>query len=188
MKLVIADPPYPPFVGSGGKKNRASRWYGNGQRSATDRPADFHPSASEWDSNERHRQLLLDLMARYDGWAIATSPDGLAAYGDLPVGSRIMAWIKPNACPGSHRILSLWEPVIVYPPVGRRSNRGGAGSTKDVLTENCQRGFRGQKPERWTHWVLDALSYCPSTDSVEDIFSGSGSVAKAVATYLPKNK
>lgn len=125
MKLAIADPPYPPLIGSGGRKNRASRWYGEGQRSKKDKPADRHPNAGEWDDPARHRQLLLDLVQNYDGFAIATSPDGLAAYGELPLGTRIMAWIKPNACPGAHRLLSYWEPVILYPPKGRRSNRGG---------------------------------------------------------------
>jgi hypothetical protein len=115
MRLVIADPPYPPFVGAGGSKNRASRWYGEGQRSATDRPSDQNPAADEWDDPARHRALLLELVDTADGFAIATSPDGLAAYGALPAAVRIMAWVKPNA------------------PNGRRSNRNGsrqsAGST-----------------------------------------------------------
>lgn len=127
MKLAIADPPYPPFIGAGGRKNRASRWYGTGQRSSTDRPADVHPEACEWDNPARHRQLILDLLADYDGFAIATSPDGIAAYGELPAAARIMAWVKPNAQPGAHRIRSMWEAVIVLPPVGRRSNRGASG-------------------------------------------------------------
>lgn len=49
MKLAIADPPYPPFIGSGGRKNRASRWYGAGQLSVTDQPSDYHPDAHLWD-------------------------------------------------------------------------------------------------------------------------------------------
>lgn len=182
-RLALADPPYPPFVGSGGRKNRASRWYGTGQRSAKDRPADQHPDAAEWDDPARHRLLLEELADNFDGWAIATSPDGLAAYGALPVGVRIMAWVKPNASPGSHRIRSLWEPVIVLPPVGRRSNRGGVGMVPDVLTATAPRlGFPGAKPEAWTHWILDALTYAPG-DEVVDVFAGSGSVAAAVETY-----
>lgn len=126
-------------------------------------------------------------MSTYDGWAIATSPDGIAAYGTLPVGVRIMAWIKPNAQPGSHRLRSLWEPVILYPPQGRRSNRGGVGAMPDVLTANAPRGgFIGQKPTEWTHWVLSALSYDPETDHVTDMFSGSGAVSWGVATYVPR--
>lgn len=181
MRLCIADPPYPPFVGSGGRKNRASRWYGEGQRSHTDRPADFHPEAADWDEPARHRRLLEDLMREFDGWAIATSPDGLDAYRPLPAAARVMVWIKPNAQPGSHRLRSLWEPVIVYPPEGRRSNRGGVGAMPDVLTANAPRvGFVGAKPSEWTHWVLAALGYEPTTDELVDMFEGSGLVGAAV--------
>lgn len=185
MKLAIADPPYPPFIGSGGRKNRASRWYGTGQRSLKDRVADQHPEAHEWDDPARHRLLLEELMATYDGWAISTAPDGIAAYGELPIGVRIMSWIKPNAQPGSHRLRSNWEPVILYPPAGRRSNRGGRGSISDVHTApiRTQGSFQGQKPESYTHWILDALTFDPWTDVVVDMFPGSGAVARAVETY-----
>jgi len=178
VKLAIADPPYPPFVGVGGRKNRASRWYGTGQRSTTDVPADQHPDAHQWDEPERHRRLLCDLVEIYDGWAIATSPDGLSAYGALPVGCRVMAWVKPNAVPGAHRIRSMWEPVIVFPPAGRRSNRGGVGAVPDVLVEPAPRiGFRGAKPAAWTRWVLAALTHDPVADTVDDLFRGSGAVS-----------
>lgn len=185
MKLAIADPPYPPFIGSGGRKNRASRWYGAGQRSRTDRPADQHDSAHEWDDPARHRELLEKLAANYDGWAICTSPDGIAAYGPLPAPCRIMAWVKPNAQPGAHRLRSNWEPVILYPPVGRRSNRGGVGSIPDVLTcpVKTASGFRGQKPIEYTKWILAALTFDPAADTVDDIFPGSGAISRAVDAY-----
>jgi hypothetical protein len=185
MKLAIADPPYPPFIGVGGRKNRASRWYGTGQRSRKDKPADQHDGAAEWDDPARHAALISELMSRFDGWAIATSVDGISAYGQLPLGTRIMAWIKPNAIPGSHRIRSVWEPVLVYPAPGRRSNRSGRGATPDVWTGSAPRGFIGQKPEGWTHWVLDALTYDPEVDHVTDLFSGSGAVGQAIASYVP---
>lgn len=186
MKLAIADPPYPPMIAAGGRKNRASRWYGDGQRSVTDRPADRHDEAREWDDPARHRQLLEDLAALYDGWAISTCPDGLAAYGSLPVGVRIGAWVKPNAQPGAHRLRSVWEPVIIFVPQGRRSNRGGRGQISDVHTEMAPRGgFVGQKPEGYVHWLLRAMSFDPSEDVVSDIFPGSGAVTRAIATYAP---
>lgn len=180
MRLAIADPPYPPQVGSGGRKNRASRWYGDGQRSTKDRPADNHPEAALWDDPATHRALLERLATDYDGWAIATTPDGLAAYSPLPVGCKIMAWHKPNATPGAHRIGSYWEAVIVYPPAGRRSSRSGNGQLKDVLTCTATRGFIGAKPPEWTRWVLAALSYDPATDTVDDLFPGSGAVGRAL--------
>lgn len=181
MRLAIADPPYPPFIGSGGRKPRASRWYGDGQLSKIDRPADFHPDAALWDDPETHRALLERLVADYDGFAIATSPDGVAAYGPLPAATRIMAWVKPNSAPGSHRLLSRWEAVILFPPVGRRSNRGMLGAMSDVLIAAAPRvGFAGAKPEEWTRWVLDAMSFDPATDQVDDIFAGSGLVSDVV--------
>lgn len=182
MRLAIADPPYPPFVGAGGQKNRASRWYGEGQRSATDRPSDQHPDAAEWDDPARHKQLLDELLDTYDGWAIATSPDGLRAYLPLPAAARPLVWVKPNAQPGAHRLRSMWEPVILYPTVGRRSNRGGVGQVPDVLVCPApRRGFIGAKPAEWTRWVLDALTYDPETDTVDDLFHGSGAVSDALA-------
>lgn len=180
MRLVIADPPYPPLVSSGGRKNRASRWYGDGQRSARDRPSDHNADAATWDDPARHRALLQELVDTADGFAIATSPDGLAAYGPLPDAARIMAWVKPNAQPGAHRLRSNWEPVILYPPIGRRSNRNGAGSIPDVLTASVGPGFIGAKPPAWTRWVLGALSYDPEQDEVIDLFPGSGAVTGAI--------
>lgn len=184
MNLALADPPYPPFIGSGGRKNRASRWYGTGQRSAKDRPADYHPSAAEWDNPARHRSLLEQLLDVADGFAISTSPDGLAAYGELPREARIAVWVKPNATPGSHRMRSLWEPVIVYVPAGRRSNRGGVGMVPDVWTGNAPRtGFPGAKPSGYTRWLLDCLTYLPHEDRVWDVFHGSGAVTSTVIDY-----
>jgi len=184
VRLAIADPPYPPFIGSGGKKNRASRWYGEGQRSASDRPSDNHPAAADWDDPARHRALLAELLEDFDGFALATSPDGIAAYGVLPPEVRLMAWIKPNAQPGAHRLRSLWEPVILLAPAGRRSNRGGRGAMPDVLTANApRRGFIGSKPGAWTHWVLSAMSYDPATDVVVDLFAGSGGVGEAISSF-----
>lgn len=180
MRLAIADPPYPPFVGVGGRKNRASRWYGEGQRSRKDRPADRHEGAHEWDDPARHRALIDQLCDEFDGWAIATSADGISVYAPLPLPCRVMVWVKPNAIPGSHRIRSLWEAVIVYPPEGRRRNVG-VGMTPDVLTCPApRRGFSGAKPHEWTQWVLDALTYDPTTDVVVDMFPGSGSVTEAI--------
>jgi len=183
VNLAIADPPYPPFVGSGGRKNRASRWYGTGQRSRTDRPSDQHPEAARWDDPATHRSLFLRLMRDYDGFALATSPDGLEAYRPFPPEIRVMAWVKPNAQPGAHRLRSNWEPVIVRVPDGRRSNRGGRGQISDVLTANAPGRFIGRKPEAWTHWVLAAMSYDPATDTVHDLFAGSGAVGAAVESY-----
>jgi hypothetical protein len=73
----------------------------------------------------------------------------------------------------------MWEPVIFYPPVGRRSNRG-VGMVPDVLTAPAPRGFVGAKPPEWVRWVLDALSYDEDSDRIYDLFPGSGGVLDAL--------
>lgn len=190
-RLAIADPPYPPFIGAGGKKTRASRWYGDKQRSRKDRPADNHPEAADWDRPERHRELLEQLLSEYDGFVIATSLDGIAAYGPLPPAAKIAIWHRPNANPGAHRIRTTCEAVIVYPPKGRRSNRGGVGMIPDHLTEPVPRGgFTGQKPPAWVDWCLEMMTYRPG-DTVHDLFTGSGQVQNrldAVTTEQQRNQ
>jgi hypothetical protein len=36
----------------------------------------------------------------------------------------------------------------------------------------------GAKPQAWTRWVLDMLGYNPETDTVDDLFPGSGAIQK----------
>lgn len=195
MKLAIADPPYPPifaerFDTAGGEprlvtRSRARRWYGDGTRALTDSaPADFHPDAGKWDEIRAHRELIERLMDEYDGWAIATTPDGLGAYHPLPVSARVAAWVRPNAMPGGQRLISRWEPVIVFIPEARRGRE--QLRVADVLTAAApRRGFAGAKPPEWTRWVLDMLGYAPGEDSVEDLFPGTGAVTDAVDGMLP---
>lgn len=150
-------------------RSRAVRWYG-----------DKHPDAAAWDDLDAHRELLLELVEEFDGWAIATTPDGLGAYHPLPIACHVMAWVRPAALPGGTRILHRWEPVIVYPPVGRRARGEGIGHVSDVLTARAPAdGFPGAKPAAWTHWVLSALGHDPDVDEVVDLFPGSGAVAAA---------
>lgn len=166
-------------------RSRAVRWYGEQPGTVRanpggTRPADFHPAAADWDDLGRHRQLLEQLVEEYDGWAIATSPDGLGAYHPLPVSARVLSWVKTRAIPGGHRLHSQWEPVIVMPPEGRRSRWAG-DRVADVLVTPTPQGFAGAKPVEWTHWVLDALGYDPTEDTVVDLFPGSGAITQALA-------
>lgn len=195
MRLAIADPPYPPLFSeradaAGGAlritvRSRSRRWYGDGPRSSTDSPpADFHPEAGRWDNLSEHRKLIETLVLEYDGWAIATTPDGLGAYHPLPIGADIMVWHRPTALPGGGRLIRRWEPVIVFIPEERRG-RGGT-RVSDVLTATAPaRGFVGSKPAVWTRWVLDALGYNPDVDELVDLFPGSGAVGRAADGMLP---
>lgn len=193
MRLAIADPPYPPRLterhdrADGAPRviarSRAQRWYGEGTRGHNDVPADNHPAAADWDDPAHHRRLLELLMDDFDGWAIATTLDGLDCYRPLPIPARTMIWHKPTAMRGSSRVASTCEAVIVYPPIDRRARgEGVTGQVPDLLVANApQVGFPGAKPPVWTRWVLDALGYDPDVDEVVDLFPGSGSVAAAAA-------
>lgn len=185
MRLCIADPPYPPHYsvrrdGPGTNlrvvvRSRARRHYGDGTRPAGEAPADWHPDAAEWDRPARHRLLLEQLVDEFDGWAIATTLDGLDAYRPLPIPAQIMVWHKPTAQPTSARIATSCEAVIVCTPEARRGRRGL--QVPDLLVTNAlQSGFRGAKPPAWTRWVLDALAYSPDDDEVVDMFPGSGAI------------
>lgn len=146
MRLAIADPPYPPnlLARGHGIQTRASRYYGtqrdgrwygseDKQRRRNMPPADVHPDAEEWDKPERHRRLMVELLDAFDGWAIATTPDAVAAvYAPLPRGSRVLTWIKTNALPTSHRIGSRCEAVIAFVPETRRGV-GPLGQIPDFL-------------------------------------------------------
>lgn len=154
------------------RRSRAVRWYG-----------DMHPEAAKYDDLTEHRKLLEMLVDDFDGWAIATTPDGLGAYHPLPVSAHIMAWHRPNSQPGGTNIMSRWEPVIVSPPEGRRART--ANRVSDVLTASAPgANFVGAKPAVWTRWVLSALGYNPETDEVVDLFPGSGAVMQAADGML----
>lgn len=189
MRLAIADPPYPPRLTerrdlAGGRsrittRSRARRWYGDAIKGGH-KPADFHHAAAEWDAPARHRQLLNDLVRDYDGWAIATTPDGLGAYGPLPVGCEVLAWVKPNAVPGGWRLRGTWEAVIVFIPYERRAGDSRGLVPAHLIASHRPNGFAGSKPPEWARWVLAALGYDPVSDTVDDLFPGSGAIGRVI--------
>jgi hypothetical protein len=179
VRLAIADPPY---------LGRANRWYGGGRGSGRvissgGRPAtkpDFHPEAAEWDRIERHAELIQDLTA-FDGWALAgTAESGARLLPFAPVGTRLAAWVRPNAMPAGARVITAWESVLYYVPDGRRARIKGQSSRDALVASTRPSGFLGSKPPEWTHWVLDLLGYDAETDTVADLFPGSGAVSAAV--------
>lgn len=186
MRLAIADPPYPPSMLALSLEMRASRWYSGGPTRARRTPAaDAHPEARVWDDPARHRQLMNELLDAFDGWAIATSWDAPAAvYAPLPVGARILVWHRPNSIPTGNRIQSRYETVIVWTPETRRSSVGAVTVPDVLICPAPAKGFAGAKPAAWTRWVLDALGYDPDTDTVVDLFPGSGAVTRELAQQV----
>lgn len=189
MKLAIADPPYPPQFGlrfdlAGGAprvttRSRANRWYGTGAGTTGPAPADSHPDARRWDDLTEHRKLLEHLVAEYDGWAIATTPDGLGAYAPLPIEADVLAWVNPRGMPSGGRLRSSWEAVIAMIPACRRPRAAGHKVANVLIEPSPNLGFAGAKPAAWTRWILDVLGYDPDHDELTDLFPGSGSVSAA---------
>lgn len=190
MKLAIADPPYlgraARHYGPGAGQTRGN--FGSGSRRARRgmKPSRYatteHPDAYLWDDPETHRQLVRDLCADYDGWAIAMWRDSLATYLSVaPADARVGVAEKLRPVPGGSRIITSWEPVLFYVPEARRG-RGTGPSVRDVLRlASTPADFHvGAKPPAWTRWVLDVLGHDPELDTVADLFPGSGAVTAAV--------
>lgn len=182
MRLCIADPPYlgtaEMFYGAGD----VARMKFQGSISQTFK-ADIHPDARLWDDPEKHREMVEMLCRDYDGWAIAMVPTSLRYYLQwVPTDVIVAVWHDPNVMPSGRHPRRRWEPVLVRRPEGRRRVIDVPIAVGDVLT--CTHGassFAGQKPPRWTRWVLDMLGYNPETDTVDDLFHGSGAVAAEIA-------
>lgn len=186
MKLCIADPPYLGRAAALYGENAASipqslgTWKNSGNRKSA-QAGDRDPRAAEWDDPARHERMV-ESLAAYDGWAIALNPENLHDYMRwVPRDTRVCSWQKVNPFPAG-RIVKSWEPVLVLVPVLRRTR--GTFQIRDTLTTaGPGRGgvLIGSKPRAWTRWVLDMLGYDAETDTVDDLFYGSGAVAAEVA-------
>lgn len=163
MKFAYADPPY---VG------QAKRHYGKHK--------DY---AGEVD----HRELIDRLEGSFDGWALSLSMKSLPKIIRLcPEDIITLAWFKPIAPPlGDHRRYA-WEPVLLKPI---RYYGPGYVPTAVIAT---QAGFTfrktpethviGEKPEKFAHWVF-ASAGLDGSDTMEDLFPGSGAIGRAWKTY-----
>lgn len=178
MKLAIADPPY---------LGRAHRYYGIGgyANGHGEGRADEHPAAAEWDNPERHTRLVRQLQQDYDAWAIAMTIHSIGVYAaavnlDSRTGYRFGAWVKPRSNPSGSRIATSWEPVLFHIPQERRRYDSGSYVNDHLVTAAGGAAFMGAKPATWTRWVLDVLGYDPQTDTVDDLFPGSGSVSNEI--------
>ena len=182
MRLCIADPPYlgkaEMFYGE-----RKTKDFNVGGKINPTTKADVHPDATRWDDPSTHEAMVRDLTANYDGWAIALLPDNLTSYlAWVPQRTRIAVWHDPRVMPTGAHPRRRWEAVLVHTPVGRRRTSDVSTPVGDVLTCVHPNGsFAGAKPPQWTRWVLDMLGYDAETDTVDDLFPGSGAVAAEVA-------
>lgn len=162
MRFAYADPPYPGL---------ARKYYGD-------------------DAQEvNHRILIGTLEAEYpDGWALSTSAKALREILALcPADARVCAWLKGGQASRASRAHSAWEPVII---VGGRTQ---VVTASDKLTDTLVWGGRqhshpnalvGMKPAAFCEWVFKLLG-ATSGDDMDDIFPGSGAVARAWKLFAP---
>lgn len=160
MRLAYADPPY---LGCG-------RLYPE------------HPNARDYDQAEAHGELMAEMDAAYDGWALSLSSPSLRDLLPLaPGGVRVAAWVKPFAAfKRNVRCAYTWEPVIFKP--ARDSSKLGAPVCRDHLAESItlKKGLTGAKPERFCRWILDLLGYVEG-DELVDLFPGTGVMGRVLA-------
>ena len=160
MRFCYADPPY---LGCG------QRLYGK-----------MHEHASEWDSSERHRQLVEQLCDEFpDGWAMSLhSPSLKTILPMCPDDCRVGAWVKPFAVfKANVTVAYAWEPVIFR---GGRKRPRTMPTVRDWVSEciTLQKGCPGAKPDGFCRWLFDLLNMEPRDEFV-DLFPGSGSVGAA---------
>ena len=169
LRLAYADPPYPGL---------ARRYY------------EGHPDyAGEVD----HRSLL-ERLAGYDGWALSTSarslPLVLALAVDLGLEVRVAAWIRGPRAHQTARLLSSWEPVVYVP--GRTGSVASGSRELQVLDSlvgptprprpTLPTSIVGMKPPAVAAWIFGLLGAAVG-DSLDDLFPGSGLVARSWELY-----
>lgn len=162
MNLAYADPPY---IGC----------------------AHLYPENEEVD----HSDLLTYLEKHFDGWVLhaAATPQSMAVLAPLVAsieGVRWMSWVKGFAAFKKNvSVAYAWEPVLVKaarkPVVSKRL------VMRDWVQESItlKRGMTGAKPEAVCHWAFEMLGAHPS-DTLHDIFPGSGAVTRAWETWQGK--
>jgi hypothetical protein len=163
MRFAYADPPY---------YQQGKRLYG-----------DLHPEASTWDTKEAHLNLIAQLDAEYDGWALSCNPSDLwwllADRDDI----RVCIWAKTF-----HQIRPLVSVQYAYEPVLIKNERKlphRKPMVRDWLAcaRSMRKGLVGAKPAEFNVWLLDLLGFDPSQDTIDDLFPGTGGLGKVLETY-----
>jgi hypothetical protein len=164
LRLAYADPPYP-----------GKAWLYRD-----------HPDYG----GEVDHAALIRRLSTYDGWALSTSAAALPAVLALcPAGVRVAAWHRGERPAASRWPLNAWEPVIYC---GGRpddpSHRTGATRRVDSLVYGVSplttlpSRVTGTKPAAFCRWMFELLGAAPG-DALDDLFPGSGVVARAWAAY-----
>lgn len=164
LRLAYADPPYPGLAG----------YYRD------------HPDYA----GEVDHAALIRRLSTYDGWALSTSAAALpAVLASCQPGVRVAAWFRGERPTRSARPLNAWEPVIY---AGGRALDPDASPGSPRRLDTLQYVARprttdparviGAKPAAFCRWLFDLLGAQPG-DQLDDLYPGSGGVARAWSTY-----
>jgi hypothetical protein len=136
-----------------------------------------------------HEKLVARLVREYpDGWALSTSSRALREVLSMipsEVEVRVASWLRGSRASESFRPRDAWEPVIV---AGGRPTRLGV---RDKLDNALVWGGRqhshpdaliGMKSAAFCEWTFRMLG-ATRLDSLDDLFPGSGAVARAWSMY-----
>jgi hypothetical protein len=185
-RLAIADPPYlgrgAAYYGPGANGRVKNAINSRGRATPNIIRTTEHPDAHLWDLPETHQELVSRCDREYDGWAIALARDSARTYWEVaPESVRMAVWVNPRPIPSSARIQTTHELVMLKPLLGRPITH----RRRDVLICTSPAvGHIGSKPPQWTRWVLDMLGYDQDTDTVDDLFGGSGAVSREIAQQV----
>jgi len=161
-RLAYADPPYP----------------GN---------AVYYRDQPDYAGEVDHVELL-SRLATYDGWAVSTSSRALPLVLSVAVAQgldvRVGAWVRGPRPGAARHPRSAWEPVVYVPAARGRSVPSRPDPGVDVLTHGVAplvtlpgRVIR-TKPPQFVAWMFNLIGAQP-TDTLDDLYPGSGIVGKA---------
>lgn len=157
LRLAYADPPYP---------GKAHLYRG-------------HPDYA----GEVDHAALLSRLQEYDGWALSTSAASLPSvlsYLEHGHGFRVAAWFRGSRAGLSSGPRSAWEPVVYKcarsEPSREYSDDALIRRARPRMTD--PRRVIGAKPAAFCGWLFDLLG-AAQRDSFDDLFPGSGGVARA---------
>jgi hypothetical protein len=159
MKFAYADPPY---------HGMGKKMYGP-----------LHDEAGIWDNQQSHLDLVIRLQDEYsDGWALSCNPRDLSwILPHCPKDCRVGAWTKTYHQIRPTGTQFAWEPVI-----WRTIKKSPKRMIRDWISGPNNRGSDtpGAKPHYFNRWILELLVFDHETDTLDDLFPGSGGMSKAL--------
>jgi len=165
MKLAYADPPY---IG------QAKRHYNHDPSGIPAKEVD-------------HVELIHNLIAKYDGWALSASspsiPEICSILSEEKCSYRIAAWVKTFCSwKPTHRVQYTWEPVFFVPVRDKGSK--SVPSVRDFVScrITTKKGTHGAKPDEFNDWIINLLGY-QIGDSLVDLYPGTCGMADAIKRF-----